>query len=96
MTVLLTLTTAGTDSGPFNLYSNLDDYALAFESGVDKTFLEAGYASSLVPDFTTVVRILSTGVCTTYVDITLEEITTTTTTTLVPTTTTTTTPTEPT
>lgn len=96
MTILLTLTTAGADSGPFNLYSNLDGFTSAFEVGVDKASLEAGYASSLVPDFTTVVRILSTGVCTTYVDITLEEITTTTTTTLVPTTTTTTTPTEPT
>ena len=83
MTVLLTLTTAGTDSGPFNLYSNLDGFTSAFEVGVAKASLEAGYASSLVPDFTTVVKVLSTGICTNYVNITLGEITTTTTTTAI-------------
>ena len=82
MTVLLTLTTAGADSGPFNLYSNLDGYVTAFESGVSQAALLAGYSSSLVPDFTTTVRILSTGVCNNYVDITLTSGTTTTSTTL--------------
>ena len=91
MTVLITLTVAGSDSGPFNLYSNLDGYISAFESGVSKASLLAGYASSVVPDFTTTIRILSTGTCTNYVDIIVEEITTTTTTTIAPTTTTTTT-----
>tara|TARA_R110000868_G_scaffold51606_2_gene163259 strand:+ start:723 stop:1205 length:483 start_codon:yes stop_codon:yes gene_type:complete len=90
MTVLITLTIAGTDSGPFNLYSNIDGYVTAFESGVPKASLLAGYASSVVPDFTTTIRVLSTGTCTNYIDITVEEITTTTTT-IAPTTTTTTT-----
>ena len=80
MTVLITLTTAGTDSGPFNLYSNLDGYTLAFESGVDKTSLEAGHASSLVPDYTTIIKVLSTGTCNTSINIVLDEPTTTTTT----------------
>jgi hypothetical protein len=97
MTTLITLTTAGTDSGPFNLYSNLDGYTSAFESGVSKASLLAGYSSTLVPDYTTTIRVLSTGTCTNYIDIVLDEVTTTTTTTtLVPTTTTTTTLTEPT
>ena len=82
MTVLITLTVAGADSGPFNLYSNLDGYLTVFESGVDKTALLTGYSSSLVPDYTTVVRVLSTGDCTNYIDIVLDEVTTTTTTTL--------------
>jgi hypothetical protein len=80
MTVLITLTTAGTDSGPFDLYSNLDGYTSAFESGVSKSALLAGYSSALVPDFTTTVRVKSNGVCTNYVDILLESTTTTTTT----------------
>jgi hypothetical protein len=92
MTVLITLTTAGSDSGPFNLFSNLDDYTSAFETGVSKAALLAGYSSALVPDYTTTVRVISTGVCVNYVDITIETITTTTTTTVAPTTTTTTTP----
>ena len=90
MTVLITLTTAGTDSGPFNLYSNLDGYASAFEVGVSKSALLAGYSSALVPDYTTTVRVLSTGVCMNYIDIVIG--TTTTTTSIFPTTTTTTTP----
>lgn len=90
MTVLITLTTAGTDSGPFDLYSNLDGYTSAFESGVSKASLLAGYASALVPDYTTTVRVKSDGMCVNYVDIVLEN-TTTTTTTVAPTTTTTTT-----
>ncbi len=91
MTVLITLTTAGTDSGPFNLYSNLDGFTSAFETGVSRSALLAGYSSALVPDYTTTVRLVSTGVCVNYVDISVESITTTTTTTVAPTTTTTTT-----
>jgi hypothetical protein len=78
MTVLITLTVAGADSGPFNLYSNLDGYVTAFESGVPKASLLAGYSSSLVPDFTTIIKVLSTGQCTNSIDIVLDEVTTTT------------------
>lgn len=91
MTVLITLTAAGSDSGPFNLYSNLDGYATAFETAVSKASLLAGYASSLVPDYTTTIRVLSTGTCTNYIDIILTQPTTTTTTSYTSTTTTTTT-----
>jgi hypothetical protein len=91
MTAFITLTTAGTNSGPFNLYSNIDGYATAFESGVSKASLLAGHSSSVVPDYTTTVRVLSTGTCTNYVDITLSNPTTTSTTTASASTTTTTT-----
>jgi hypothetical protein len=80
MTVLITLTTAGTDSGPFDLYSNLDGYTSAFETGVSKTSLLAGYSSALVPDYTTTVRVKSNGLCLNYVDIVLGATTSTTTT----------------
>jgi hypothetical protein len=81
MTVLITLTTAGADTGNFNLYSNLDGYTAAFETGVDKTALEAGYISYVVPDGTTIVRVKSDALCQNYIDISLVEPTTTTTTT---------------
>jgi hypothetical protein len=90
MTVLITLTTAGTDTGPFNLYSNVDGYVSAFETGVSKAALLAGYSSALVPNGTTIIRIKSTGTCVNYIDVTVVT-TTTTTTTSTPTTTTTTT-----
>ena len=94
MTVLITLTVAGTDSGPFNLYSNTDGFVAAFETGVSKAALLAGYSSALVPDYTTTIRVKSDGVCVNYVDILLESTTSTTTssTTIEPTTTSTTTP----
>lgn len=92
MTVLITLTTAGTDSGPFNLYSDLDGYTSAFEVGVSKAALLAGYSSALVPDYTTAIRIKSNGVCLNYIDVVLGSTTTTTTTIIAPTTTTTTIP----
>jgi hypothetical protein len=72
MTVLLKLTTAGSDSGPFDLYSNLDEYDTAFEENVSKVDLTAGSGySTTVPDGATIVRIKSTGVCASFVDITL-------------------------
>ena len=90
MTVLITLTVAGADSGPFNLFSNLDGYTSAFAVGISKAALLAGYSSSVVPDGTTIVRVVSIGDCTNYIDIVLSSLTTTTTTTIAPTTTTTT------
>jgi hypothetical protein len=71
MTVLITLTTAGIDSGPFDLYSNTDGYISAFESGVSRASLLAGYSSASVPNFTTIVRVQSTGDCSNNIDITL-------------------------
>jgi hypothetical protein len=90
MTVLITLTTAGTDTGPFDLYSNVDGYVSAFEIGVSKAALVAGYSSALVPNGATIIRIKSTGTCVNYIDVNVVT-TTTTTTTGTPTTTTTTT-----
>lgn len=89
MTVLITLTSAGASTGPFDLYSDLDGYVSAFETGVSKAALLAGYSSSLVPNGTTTVRIKSTGTCTNYIDVAV--VTTTTTTTSSTSTTTTTT-----
>lgn len=93
MLVLIKLTSAGASVGPFNLYSNVDGYVTAFATGISKATLLSGYLTSAVPDGSTVVRCVSTGTCTNYVDfnITTGLTTTTTTTTAVPTTTTTTT-----
>lgn len=85
MDILITLTTAGTDTGPFDLYSDVDGYTAAFETGVSKAALLAGYGTSLAPVGTTIVRVQSTGLCTNYIDITLVFPTTTTTTSTCPT-----------
>lgn len=79
MTITITLTTAGADTGPFLLYSDADGFTSAFEIGVTKASLEVGYTSILVPDYTTVIRVMSEGICTNYIDIPITTTTTTTT-----------------
>lgn len=93
MLVLIKLTSAGADVGPFNLYSNVDGYVTAFATGISKATLLSGYLTSAVPNGSTVVRCVSTGTCTNYVDfnITTGLTTTTSTTTAIPTTSSTTT-----
>ena len=91
MTVLITLTTIGTDCSLFDIYSNVDGFISAFETDVPKASLSAGFSSANVPDGTTIIRVKAKGVCTNYKDITLSTRTTTTTTSSTSTTTTTTT-----
>ena len=79
MFVFITLTSAGADAGPFNLYSDADGYLSAFATNVPKATLLAGYAAT-VPAGTTIVRIMSVGVCTNYIDVAISTTTTTTTT----------------
>ena len=73
MIVFLQLTTAGVDSGPFDLYSNLDAYSEPFEENVSRASLIAGYSTD-VPDYATVVRITSKEDCISSVDITLRDV----------------------
>lgn len=92
ITVLITLSIAGTDSGPYDLYSSPDGITFTvFATGITKSALLAGYTSYVVPDGSTTIRIMSTGTCTNYIDLTISGGTTTTTTSVAPTTTTTTT-----
>jgi hypothetical protein len=71
MTVLITLTTPGTDTTVFDLYSNLDGYVTPFAVNIPKASLVAGYTSTVVPDYTTIVRVQAKGVCVNHVDIPL-------------------------
>lgn len=92
MTVLVTLTLAGSDTGPFDLYSNVDGFTTALATGVSKAALLAGYSLAGVPDTASIIRAKSTGTCTNYLDMYLTGGTTTTTTSSSSTTSTTSTP----
>ena len=85
MTITITLSAAGIDTGPFSLFSDVDGYTSSFVTGVSRTALLAGYTTTLAPVGTTIVRVKSTGLCTNYIDITLTQPTTTTTTSTCPT-----------
>jgi hypothetical protein len=89
-TVLITLTTAGPDTGPFDLYcvSGSGTVTGPFEIGISRAALLAGYVSTLVPDNCGTIRVQSDNdTCPNYIDLVLPA--TTTTTTQTPTTTTT-------
>ena len=90
MTILITLTTIGTDCSLFDIYSNVDGFLSAFETDVPKASLSAGFSSANAPNGTTIIRVKAKGVCTNYIDINLSNITTTTTSSSSTTTTTTT------
>lgn len=81
LTVLITLTSAGADTGNFSLYSDADGYVAPFETGVAKSSLLSGYTSSVVPDAATIIRIDSTGLCTNFIDVPITGLATTTSTT---------------
>lgn len=63
-TVLITLTLAGSDTGPFDLFSDADGYAAPFASGISKAALMAGYLAVSVPDTATTIKVVSKGTCT--------------------------------
>ena len=58
MTIFITLSLAGADTGPFDLYSNVDGFVTPFETGVSKADLLSGFETSLAPDGTITVRLL--------------------------------------
>lgn len=63
MTVTITLTLAGSDTGPFDLYSDADGYTSPFQTGIAKSVLEAGLTTGAVPGNTTNILVRSTGTC---------------------------------
>ena len=75
----ITLTIDG-QAGPFDLFSNVDNYVNPFETQVPAASLTGGYITSLAPPNTSIVRICSTGVCTNCIDVPTNCPTTTTTT----------------
>ena len=80
MTVLITLTLAGSDTGPFNLYSDENGYTTPFQTGIAKSLLVAGFTTGTVPDGTSIIRVTSEGVCGNHIDLNIIGNTTTTTT----------------
>lgn len=67
---------AGSNTGPFNLYSDVDGYVSPFESSISKSTLLAGFVSTSVPLGTTIIRARSAGECTNYIDMPIEMTTT--------------------
>jgi len=79
MNVTITLTNPGTDTGPFNIYTNMDNYVTAVATNIAKATLVSGY-NATVPATATTVKVESTGTCTSSIYLNIIQPTTTTTT----------------
>ena len=60
MIIFITLSFAGAESGPFDLYSDVDGFTTPFAQNVSKADLLLGY-EAVAPDGTTTVRLLDLG-----------------------------------
>lgn len=71
--VTVTLSTAGVDTGPyFDLYTDVDCFTYPIHSDVGiSDFLGIGFIATNVPDNATIIRVVSKGTCTNYVDLTI-------------------------
>jgi len=69
--ITITLSTAGADTGLFNIYSDVTGYDCPLVTGVSRASLLAGYAMYNVPDNATSVRVESTGICNNHTDISI-------------------------
>jgi len=70
MTGIITLTVAGTDTGPFDIYSDADGYVIPFGTNITKSVLIAGWATDAIPLGTVSIRVQSVSAnCSNYVDI---------------------------
>ena len=58
-TATISLTAAGANATSFNLYSNVDSYAVPFETNVPKASMLAGFVSSNVPNLTNICRVVA-------------------------------------
>ena len=59
MNLIITLTTAGSDTGPFNIFSDVDGYTDPFDIDIDKAVLLAGFPTSNVPEGTLGIKVQS-------------------------------------
>jgi hypothetical protein len=61
MTATITLSTIGSSNGNFfDLYSDVDNFTVPFEYGVAKTSLVTGYTSTIIPDYSNLIKVKST------------------------------------
>jgi hypothetical protein len=68
MIVIVTLTSPGANTGPFNLFSNVN-LVNPLVTGISRAALISGYTLNSVPDNATFIRATSTGTCTNSLDI---------------------------
>lgn len=72
ISVDITLTQAGDNLSLFDLYSNVDNYTIPFDTDVSVEDLLSGY-TVLAPNFTEIIRVKSKGECVNFIDIIISQ-----------------------
>jgi hypothetical protein len=72
MTGAIQFSQLGVDTGPFYLYSDINDYTAPIESDITRDQLLAGYPTDQIPDNTKIIRVVSFGSCINTVEIIVE------------------------
>lgn len=67
--ICIKLTIAGEDTGPFDIYTNADNFASPMVQNVSKLQLLEGYVMQINEATTTIIRIVSKGACENYFDV---------------------------
>jgi len=65
--VIITLTDMGSAVGPFDLYSDVDNYTTPFESNIPASAFTFGYYTTLVPNNTLTIKVQSQGECVNFI-----------------------------
>ena len=63
ITGILQITIIGTDTGPFNIYTDADGYVSPIATDVLRDELLSGYILSNIPNDATELRVVSVGEC---------------------------------
>jgi len=71
ITVIITLTSFGDDIGPIDIYTDSDGYTTPIETGLNVALFATGYHCNVVPDDATNIRLQSTGVCDTVLNLSI-------------------------
>lgn len=71
--VYIILTNVGSQAGPFDLYSDVDNYAVPLYTNVPKSALTQYYAAT-VPDGTEIIRVKSLGDCVNFIDLSINNL----------------------
>lgn len=72
-TIYITLTSVGTEAGPFDIFSDYDGYVVPIQTNVPKSTLLLPY-SLVVPDGTYNIRVKSIGDCVNFIDIPIQNL----------------------
>lgn len=67
--ICVKLTLAGEDTGPFDIYTNADSFASPVVQNISKLQLLEGYVMQIDETKTTIIRVVSKGVCGNYFDV---------------------------